>query len=46
MFALFVQPNFNGGAAFFDDLSAVVPEPASLGFIGVAIGSLARRRRQ
>jgi hypothetical protein len=36
-----------GGSVFFDDASfSVVPEPASLGLIGAAVGSLALRRRK
>lgn len=45
IFALFVQPAFNGGSADFDDISAVTPEPASLGVLGIA-GLLALRRRR
>jgi hypothetical protein len=44
IFALFVQPATAGGSASFDDISAVVPEPASLGML--AIGSLALLRRR
>jgi hypothetical protein len=47
LFALFVQPNFNGGSTFFDDLSGtVVPEPAAM-TLAIFAGSLtlARRRR-
>jgi hypothetical protein len=44
LFALFVQPNFNGGAAFFDDLSAV-PTPGALGLLAASGLVLARRRR-
>ncbi|MDX2131839.1 MAG: PEP-CTERM sorting domain-containing protein [Planctomycetota bacterium] len=44
LFALFVQPNFNGGAAFFDDLAAV-PSPASLALLGMGGLVMARRRR-
>ena len=47
LFALFVQPQFNGGSTFFDDLSgSVVPEPAAIGLISIAgLMSLRRRRR-
>src|SRR4029078_847875 len=47
LFALFVQPNFNGGSTFFDDLSGgAVPEPATLGLCGaIMFGSLFVRRR-
>ena len=47
LFALFVQPNFNGGSAFFDDLSGgTVPEPATLGLASIVVlGSTCVRRR-
>jgi hypothetical protein len=48
LFALFVQPATNGGAAFFDDLSGeLVPEPATAG-VALLLGglTLVRRRRQ
>jgi len=44
LFCLFVQPNFNGGAAFFDDISAV-PAPGAMVLLG-APGLLAMRRRR
>ncbi len=43
-FALFVQPNFNGGSAFFDDVSAV-PSPGFMGFLAGSGLFLTRRRR-
>lgn len=43
LFALFVQPNFNGGAAFFDDVSAT-PAPGSGLLLG--LGALLLRRRR
>jgi hypothetical protein len=47
LFALFVQPAFNGGSAFFDDFSGqVIPEPASIGLLGLAGGLLSLRRRR
>jgi hypothetical protein len=45
IFALFVQPATNGGSAAFDDISAVVPEPASLGMLAISGFALLRRRR-
>jgi opacity protein-like surface antigen len=47
LFALFVQPNFNGGSAFFDDLSGgAVPEPATLALSAIVmLGGCIRRRR-
>jgi hypothetical protein len=46
IFALFVQPATAGGSAFFDDVSAVVPEPASLGMLGIGTLALLRRRQR
>jgi MYXO-CTERM domain-containing protein len=43
-FALFVQPNFNGGSAFFDDMSAV-PSPGGIGLLAASGLFLVRRRR-
>lgn len=45
LFALFVQPNFNGGSAFFDDLSAV-PAPGCLSLLAASGMFVARRRRR
>lgn len=44
LFCLFVQPNFNGGSAFFDDINAV-PAPASAALLGMG-GLLALRRKR
>jgi hypothetical protein len=47
LFALFVQPATNGGSALFDDLSgSAVPEPATLGLVGIVMicYTLVRRR--
>jgi len=44
LFCLFVQPNFNGGSAHFDDISAV-PAPASAALLGLG-GLVALRRRR
>jgi len=44
LFALFVQPNFNGGSAFFDDMSAV-PSPGCMGLLAGSGLFLTRRRR-
>ncbi len=43
--ALFLQPNYEGGSAWIDDVT-VTPEPASLGLLAIAgLALLPRRRR-
>jgi hypothetical protein len=44
IFALFVQPNFNGGSTIFDDVTAV-PAPGSMGLLIASGLALGRRRR-
>ncbi len=49
VFLLYLQPEFGGGAAFFDDVSvqvSPVPEPATFAVLGLGLIPVLRRRRR
>jgi hypothetical protein len=49
LLVLFLQPNFESGAAWFDDISAVltpIPEPSSMALLGLGLLSLPLLRRR
>ncbi len=47
LFMLFLQPEFAGGSAFFDDLEVnVVPEPATMTALAIGVGCMLRKRRK